>query len=388
MGVIACVTTRVTAALFERAREWHIMDLPPAYRPTLQALRTLMADPSFRGLLGFRVFWFGAHQTRAERAAMLDTVPVEAQRVMLTIMKDTILGLDPEDALRRGAWDQPLLYYMATDEETDECLRDGVEDIRGHSTDWRLILIEDAAGFLCDFNGWPGDNECGAGVYVDRATGQTAQVFSNSDQNLETLFPEFEDVLAVHAALRNGLRGPEDAEDDTMAGTLAFDLGRIPDCLREGFLPADAFAAPPPEFVGEELAALELPAPPPAASTEAWVWNTWCADCVSFRDGPGEVTGFNVRRWYRGIPGVEVHEELEYWVSAGDDGDFLAAHRRGDWFLVVCCVAGHAGVATPAVSWGSGTEDTNGVPLPCGTPEELIAAMPARAKHYVERRTH
>lgn len=159
----------------------------------------LTAD-SLRELLGTAptTYSFRADQTRELRAATMDMVPEAARRAIMAILLEHVLfhrrvGLcaDP----------QPLLYYMATE---DEMVADA--ELRRHSPDWRLDVYYGAEGALYDFNGWPGDNEDGAGLYMSRAEDNLYTVFTNQDQSLAAMSPEHWEVVEEFAEKRAARR--------------------------------------------------------------------------------------------------------------------------------------------------------------------------------------
>ncbi len=88
------------------------------------------------------------------------------------------------------------------EDEADAIYADETEDARLHSEDWRLILHEDEHGFLCDFNGWPGDNESGAGVYYGIETESILWLFDNEDTQLCTSIAELEETIKGYEPYR------------------------------------------------------------------------------------------------------------------------------------------------------------------------------------------
>lgn len=167
-----------------------------------QTLRaTLFAAPP-------RLFWFGLGQTREERAAMMAEIPPGAQRAALHIMRTVILA-----DVWAGAEDRPLIHYMATDAELAG-EPDHVAELRAWSMDWRLILTEGPAGFLCDFNGWPGDNESGAGVFCDSRTGELSPIFENVDGGLTPARESLQGIVASYELTRNLIVADSDGDDE------------------------------------------------------------------------------------------------------------------------------------------------------------------------------
>lgn len=215
--------------------------------PSTDRLRTLLLKGSPR------IFWFEAGQTAAERAAMVRAVPEAARRLAREIMVRYILEYlsEPEYA------DKPLLWFMATEDEvTDDVM---AEEARAHSYDWRLILHEDEKGLLCDFNGWPGDNEAGAGLYLARAIGHTALLFSNGDSSLDTEFGWLGAVVRAYQRHRQGLGredgegGGEDSadEDDEGEGVSGAETEgcRVHALIASALAPLGGFAADAADFV-------------------------------------------------------------------------------------------------------------------------------------------
>jgi len=140
-----------------------------------------------------RVYWFGDGQTEKERTIMMNKVPKNVQTIARMIIM-RILGLNSSD--------KPLIWFMATEDVSNDVLAHGDEEERLHSVVWRLIYYEDEHGILCDFNGWPGDNESGAGYYYEEETGHTVLVFDNSDTSLSTNIAELKDVIKAYEPYR------------------------------------------------------------------------------------------------------------------------------------------------------------------------------------------
>jgi hypothetical protein len=118
-----------------------------------------------------RVIYFGGFQSYGERMDAIGKLTQQEQEAVLDILVRHILdGYEVSDTER------PLKYLMQPQADTyDELVC---------SSDWRLRIFEGPKGVLFDFNGWPGDNECGAGVYhaADKAT--PIDVFGNGDEDL------------------------------------------------------------------------------------------------------------------------------------------------------------------------------------------------------------
>lgn len=181
-------------AEFESARS-SAYSAPMAFELTPERLQSLLTVTP-------EVFWFGVSQTREERAAGLGTVPGEVIETMAAIMRGSVLGhLWYLDAYE----DKPLQFFMAT---SDDEVPDSSWEVRYHSREWRVILFSDRDGYLCDFNGWTCDDECGAGVYYDRETATSVDVFANGG-NLIPSDPKFGAVVTKYAAGRAELPSGE-----------------------------------------------------------------------------------------------------------------------------------------------------------------------------------
>jgi hypothetical protein len=178
---------------------------------TIEKLRDLLEKGTAR------VYWFEADQTSTERAAMMATIPEMAQKLARTIMVENVL--EPLEYLREPWYSNiPLLWFMATEDE----IEDVNDEARKHSADWRLILHENKDSMLCDFNGWPGDNEDGGGIYFEKTSGLTTHVFDNGDSSLsvpKNHYPTIalQKIIRKYEKKRQSL-GRSDDEDDADEG--------------------------------------------------------------------------------------------------------------------------------------------------------------------------
>ena len=138
-------------------------------------LQTLLSGPP-------TIHGFPLGQTRAERAAIMKTIPTAGREAIQVALTDYILDELLGTEIRR---DRGALYYMATEEETDA---EGEWDVLQYSEDWRLVTFSSAAGTFYDFNGWPRDNEVGVGLFQAPGYGLRA-IFDNDDQSLTAVWP-------------------------------------------------------------------------------------------------------------------------------------------------------------------------------------------------------
>jgi len=144
-----------------------------------------------------KVYMFGADQTKDERTATLKLLSPEAL-IAAEFAMEHILA----DVLNDGTLDHELQYYMATEDEDI-----GVDgELRMYSSDWRLQVLETDQGTLYDFNGWPGDNEDGVGVFISKL--YMGVVFVNVDQSLTTDLQNCDKIIAAYGEVRN--MPPED----------------------------------------------------------------------------------------------------------------------------------------------------------------------------------
>ena len=101
----------------------------------------------------------------------------------------------------------PLLYFMACDDE-EIFDKDGEWIMeRQYSPDWRLVVFENDVGILYDFNGWPGDNEAGVGLYRPKAGGSDDvlvyyKIFTNSDMDLESEYADHTLIVSSYITMR------------------------------------------------------------------------------------------------------------------------------------------------------------------------------------------
>jgi hypothetical protein len=128
------------------------------------------------------VYHFESRQSYAERAALMATVPADAQRAAKLALPVILAYYLDEMAAAEKEGPRPLIYYMSAELEEEEW--------RCQSEDWRLAIHANDELCFCDFNGWPGDNESGAGVLWQRDRPDTMTVvYENGDMSLEGVGP-------------------------------------------------------------------------------------------------------------------------------------------------------------------------------------------------------
>eukprot|EP01118_Nematostelium_gracile_P009795 TRINITY_DN3314_c0_g1_i3.p1 TRINITY_DN3314_c0_g1~~TRINITY_DN3314_c0_g1_i3.p1 ORF type:complete len:275 (-),score=90.79 TRINITY_DN3314_c0_g1_i3:55-879(-) len=104
--------------------------------------------------------------------------------------------------LREGKDDE-----VPEDMSLEELLRtfddaDDVMDFCYWSPDWRLVTFKNDDGTFYDWNGWPGDNENGFGVFCPKK-GNPIEVFRNSDTSLSASEERFTDLVKRYEQARN-----------------------------------------------------------------------------------------------------------------------------------------------------------------------------------------
>lgn len=113
------------------------------------------------------------------RSEKLQSLTSEARAAMVFILRRVNL-----DYLAEEVPDDPG-FCMATEEVLDAAAReDGYDELRMSSDDWRLRIFRAPEGTLYDFNGWPGDNELGGGVFYPAGGGEPSLIFVNGDEDL------------------------------------------------------------------------------------------------------------------------------------------------------------------------------------------------------------
>jgi hypothetical protein len=118
-----------------------------------------------------RVIYFGGFQSYGERMDAIGKLTQQEQEAVLDILVRHIL-----DWYKVSDTERSLKYLMQPQTDTyDELVC---------SSDWRLRIFEGPKGALFDFNGWPGDNERGAGVYHVAGKAAPIDVFGNGDEDL------------------------------------------------------------------------------------------------------------------------------------------------------------------------------------------------------------
>jgi len=118
-----------------------------------------------------RTVFFGSFQSQEERMDAIGKLAHQEQEAVLDILVRHIL-----DWYEVSDTERSLKYLMQPQTDTyDELVC---------SSDWRLRIFEGPKGVLFDFNGWPGDNERGAGVYYAPDEAAPIDVFDNGDEDL------------------------------------------------------------------------------------------------------------------------------------------------------------------------------------------------------------
>ncbi len=130
---------------------------------------------------------FGLKQNQKERENIIKSLSNEDQEKLLDLLLNTLLYLGQDmidiilNDLKRLNTVQLLIYLMPTDEID---ISDGDCEFRGYSPDWRLQIFRNELGTFCDFNGWPGDNEDGCGIFYPADGSQKQIIFINGDSDL------------------------------------------------------------------------------------------------------------------------------------------------------------------------------------------------------------
>ncbi len=119
---------------------------------------------------------FGSNQTKEERRIMLSKLcsgEINTICISLTNILEDVgyeVNITPHN----------LQTFMIT---SSEYYSDKNYDEECHfSPDWRLTIHSGKDGTIYDFNGWPGDNECGVGFL--KLLNEFTLVYSNGDQNI------------------------------------------------------------------------------------------------------------------------------------------------------------------------------------------------------------
>ncbi len=147
------------------------------------------------------IYDFDLSQTPGQRAEMLKNLPPDARVAVLDILIRHVLdGYEVPDENRS------LEFLMQTESERLELEED--EDLVC-SDDWRLRIFRGSDGTVYDFNGWPGDNECGAGVFYPANGDEPVDVFGNGDEDLVPAEDEFSDLVQEYSARRHKSNRPD-----------------------------------------------------------------------------------------------------------------------------------------------------------------------------------
>lgn len=147
------------------------------------------------------VYDFDLSQTPEQRAKMIEELPLDARVAVLDILVRHVLdGYEVPDE------NCSLEFLMQTESERAELEED--EELVC-SDDWRLRIFRGADGTVYDFNGWPGDNECGAGVFYPANGDEPVDVFGNGDEDLVPAEDEFSDLVQEYSARRHKSNRPD-----------------------------------------------------------------------------------------------------------------------------------------------------------------------------------
>jgi hypothetical protein len=141
---------------------------------------------------------------------MIEGLPSDARVAALDIIIRHVL-----DGYEVPAEDHSLEFLMQTEGERAEL--DGDDEELICSDDWRLRIFRGSGGTVYDFNGWPGDNECGAGVFYPANGDEPVDIFGNGDEDLVPAEDEFSDLVQEYSARRHKINHPDyrfEADDD------------------------------------------------------------------------------------------------------------------------------------------------------------------------------
>ncbi len=145
---------------------------------------------------------FPSEDTEAERKKRISDLKNEDRnRLFDMIYKDLddIYGIEEKCDLYQ------LMKVDNGDDEDDEDDEDNSDDDlpdwEGISPDWRLRIFRGPTGVFYDYNGWPGDNESGSGVYYD-ASG-SMRIFENNDQSLIPVDEKHAECVDMYSKIRN-----------------------------------------------------------------------------------------------------------------------------------------------------------------------------------------
>ncbi len=142
------------------------------------------------------VYDFGTAQSSSERLAAVRALTQHAARATLDILVRIILDWYELEEPQKNL--EYLMDVLDLDREDDEA-----DEIRPYSEDWRLRVFEHDGDVLYDFNGWPGDNESGGGVFYAAENPDTPiDIFGNGDEDLVAASDEFVDVVEDYASRR------------------------------------------------------------------------------------------------------------------------------------------------------------------------------------------
>jgi hypothetical protein len=146
-----------------------------------------------------QIYDFGLAQSASERQSAIRALSTHAARAILDIIVRMILDGYTLDEPQKN-----LAYLMDVEDWDREGDGDESDEIHPCSGDWRLRVFEHDGDVLYDFNGWPGDNESGAGVfYAAENSENPIDVFLNGDEDLVAASDEFGEIVDDYASRRS-----------------------------------------------------------------------------------------------------------------------------------------------------------------------------------------
>jgi len=139
---------------------------------------------------------FPAGQGQQERERALGGLAPEARAAMLHVLERYVLaGFRVPEEFRALRCLMAACGSVPDDSPLAElCCSD----------DWRLRVFANESGTLYDFNGWPGDNEAGAGVFQRPGSCPLVDIFGNGDEDLVAVADEYYEVVRAYARRRRG----------------------------------------------------------------------------------------------------------------------------------------------------------------------------------------
>jgi hypothetical protein len=162
---------------------------------------------------------FGLSQTKEQRAAAIRALTREDRMAISDIFERHITHSWDAARVLTPTEREPEFFMSWTSDVPPDITGD---ELQYFSVDWRLRVFAGPTGTVYDFNGWPGDNECGGAVFYpadEGAPGREAgsapgregeaggaplpiDVFANSDEHLTPLHFEFRAMVAIYARER------------------------------------------------------------------------------------------------------------------------------------------------------------------------------------------